>query len=480
MLRLRHIMLAVAMLIGMGVTGAWAQPHGATHGVASVNAAGGATYTIPIWCPAGPAGLTPQIALTYSSLGGINIAGRGWSLAGVSAISRAPRTVLHDGAAQGIDLSPDDAWAWDGQRLMPLPNQPGHYRTEIESHTQITADLNGDGQPTAFSVRTRDGHTLCYAQPLYAHGCWHKPVSLHLTEHLHPDGWRIHYTYTANAGELLLSRISYGPYAIALGYEQRPDRIEAYIAGYELFIRHRLRSITVTGSDGSTLRTYTLTYAQGHDGGSELKSIAEAGSDGKPLKPTTFSMRPGGSMRHEPLGNGQENWHADLDGDGLDDIVRVVSVGSRPKDMVQQWSVYLSSSGAWNDMGTLDIEQEMPVLADRDGDGLPEVYINRTHRAHVGWDCDGYAPGCNAPKPIGPIEVELGVDAPALDDLEASPLLQMPADTTQAVIMPQPGYPDPIGPEPIDPGDPGNPRRGCCSWKPRYQEQHTAMGYAVR
>ena len=62
-----------------------------------------------------------EIALTYSSLGGQGVAGRGWGIAGVSAISRAPRTVLHDGAAQGIDLSPDDAWAWDGQRLLPLP-----------------------------------------------------------------------------------------------------------------------------------------------------------------------------------------------------------------------------------------------------------------------------------------------------------------------------------------------------------------------
>ncbi|MBQ9469901.1 MAG: hypothetical protein IJU72_02990, partial [Bacteroidales bacterium] len=69
MLRLRHIMLAVAMLIGMGATGALAQPYGSTHGVAGVSGAGAATYTIPIWCPAGPAGLTPQIALTYSSLG---------------------------------------------------------------------------------------------------------------------------------------------------------------------------------------------------------------------------------------------------------------------------------------------------------------------------------------------------------------------------------------------------------------------------
>ena len=474
MLRPRRIApLLAALLLCMGAAEALAQPHGATHGVASVNAAGGATYTIPIWCPAGPAGLTPQIALTYSSLGGTNIAGRGWSLAGVSAISRAPRTVLHDGAAQGIDLSPDDAWAWDGQRLLPLPNQPGHYRTEIESHTQITAELSGDGQPTAFSVRTRDGHTLRYAQPLYAHGCWHKPVSLHLTEHLHPDGWRIHYTYAAEAGELLLSRIAYGPYAIALGYEQRPDRIEAYIAGYELFIRHRLRSITVTGSDGSALRTYALSYAQGHDGGSELQGIAEAGSDGKPLKPITFSMRPGGSMRHEELKDGQENWHADLDGDGRDDIVRLTADGNNPRFMQRSWSVYLSSSGTWRDMGALDHEQQLPVLADRDGDGLPEVYINRTHRAHVGWDCDGYAPGCNAPKPIGPIEVELGVDAPALDGLEPSSI-QIP-DTSRITLIPQPG----LDPAPGHPDDP-RPPAGCCSWKPRYQEQHTAMGYAVR
>lgn len=473
MLRPRHIALALVLLLCMGAAEALAQPHGATHGVASVNAAGGATYTIPIWCPAGPAGLTPQIALTYSSLSGQGVAGRGWGLAGVSAISRAPRTVLHDGAAQGIDLSPDDAWAWDGQRLLPLPNQPGRYRTEIESHTQITADLNGDGQPTAFTVRTRDGHTLRYAQPLYAHGCWHKPVSLHLTEHLHPDGWRIYYTYTANAGELLLSRISYGPYAIALGYEQRPDPIERYIAGYELFTRNRLRSITVTGSDGSTLRTYTLTYAQGHDGGSELKSIAEAGSDGKTLKPTTFAMRPGGSMRHEELKDGQENWHADLDGDGLDDIVRVETI----RHFEKKWSVYLSSSGTWRDMGPLDPEQQSPVLADRDGDGLPEVYINRTHQAHVGWDCEFYGPGCNEPKPIGPIEIELGVESAVLDSLPVLPLLQMPNDTVRGIM---PSQPHPGWQPGDDPIEPGHPREGCCSWRPRYEEQKTSVRYAVR
>ncbi len=66
---------------------------GLSSGEFRVDESGGASYSIAINVPEGRAGVTPQISLGYSSNNGQDgPLGIGWSIGGLSAITRCPQT----------------------------------------------------------------------------------------------------------------------------------------------------------------------------------------------------------------------------------------------------------------------------------------------------------------------------------------------------------------------------------------------------
>ena len=94
------------------------QEVGITSGQLSVSLTGGATYQIPFAVPPGINGIVPQLSLAYNSQGRNGIAGYGWNLSGISAITRIPTTKFHDGFIDGVDFDSNDRFALDGQRLI--------------------------------------------------------------------------------------------------------------------------------------------------------------------------------------------------------------------------------------------------------------------------------------------------------------------------------------------------------------------------
>lgn len=87
---------------------------------ATVSESGGAVVTIPIDVPAGINGMQPSLALVYNSQGGLGTCGWGWSLSGLSSISRTGSSVYHDNQTKGILFTTDDHLMLDGQRLMSV------------------------------------------------------------------------------------------------------------------------------------------------------------------------------------------------------------------------------------------------------------------------------------------------------------------------------------------------------------------------
>ena len=140
---------------------------GAVVGSFSVDERGSANYTIPIVVPPGRAGMTPSIALHYSSKSGNGIAGVGWTISGQSAITRCAKTSGTDGWALPIQFDATDAVCLDGQRLILIPGSPpsltagAKYRTEIDSMDKIVV-MDGGSLGLFFRRYGKDGRISDY------------------------------------------------------------------------------------------------------------------------------------------------------------------------------------------------------------------------------------------------------------------------------------------------------------------------------
>jgi Salmonella virulence plasmid 65kDa B protein/FG-GAP-like repeat len=140
----------------------------------SVNESGAATYTVPIQVPLGINDMEPELALNYNSQGGNGLMGMGWSLSGLSSISRCPKTVVQDGVRSVVDFSPSDRFCLDGQRLMRVDamgasntttnadsvyaTADSEYRTENDVFSKIVFLGFGGG----FQVKTKSGLVMEY------------------------------------------------------------------------------------------------------------------------------------------------------------------------------------------------------------------------------------------------------------------------------------------------------------------------------
>src|SRR5690606_40567843 len=107
-------------------------------GGVEVAPSGAGNYSIPIQVTPAVAGLVPQLALTYDSQRSSGIAGVGWDLAGLSAITRCSQDPLSDpnGKRLPVAFTGTDRFCLDGQRLQLVSGTPGAddstYRTEMD------------------------------------------------------------------------------------------------------------------------------------------------------------------------------------------------------------------------------------------------------------------------------------------------------------------------------------------------------------
>jgi RHS repeat-associated protein len=144
---------------------------GLSSGEFRVDESGGASYSIGINVPEGRAGVTPQISLGYSSNntqdGPVGI---GWSIGGISAITRCPQTPIHDNAITGVNFTSSDRFCLDGQRLILLSGSYGApystYIKAIDDFSVITAMGGTEATgPDYFEVQTKAGETYYYGNP---------------------------------------------------------------------------------------------------------------------------------------------------------------------------------------------------------------------------------------------------------------------------------------------------------------------------
>lgn len=337
---------------------------GTTEGEFRVDESGAATYSIPIAAPAGTAGVAPEVTLNYSSSGSNGIAGFGWSIGGLSAISRCRSTLGQDNVAEPITWTNSDRFCLDGQRLILTSGSHGAagatYRAEIDNGTLVTVVDSASGGPDYFKVQRRDGSTSYYgtspdstdtsAKLNNASGETLTWAIRHFTDSAGNPIW-FDYETTASAQRIKNIKYAYGvnrtnPGAahgarINFGYETRQDVISGYVAGHHFANDQRLSSINVynTITSEQAVRQYNLAYGEGQpvatDSLSRLTSVQEC-IGATCLPKTTFRWHlPGLSSQYIAtsgftMANNNHGLRAhrpaDIDGDGKIDLVWIEAV----------------------------------------------------------------------------------------------------------------------------------------------------------
>ena len=105
-------------------------PVGTTAGSFNVSN-GTANYTIPIFTPPGTGGMQPSISISYNSQAGFGLLGKGWNIAGISAITRTGSTIYNDNEVEGVEFDTDDKFMLNGQRLIYIGSL-GSYQNKMQ------------------------------------------------------------------------------------------------------------------------------------------------------------------------------------------------------------------------------------------------------------------------------------------------------------------------------------------------------------
>ena len=329
---------------------------GITPGEFSVDQNGAVNYTVPLNVPPGTAGMHPSLSLNYSSHAGQSLLGLGWSLGGLSQVTRCPATQAQDGFVDGVDFDDNDRFCLDGQRLIAITGVYGadgtEYRTEIDSQIKVISydtDSSNNG-PEQFKVWTKSGQIMEYGFSgdsrvetshnsdvrLWGVNKISDVAGNYLTFNYHedtPNGesypLSIQYTGNDNAG--------LAPYnAVQFEYEIRQQPITAFMGGGKVQLAKRLSKIKMV-VDGVHQWEYRLSYENGLQ--PKLVSIIECDNQNQCLSPTTltwqegqigfeaeqrafeYNANDGPSLPEWRDTGGVINLLADINGDGLTDRI---------------------------------------------------------------------------------------------------------------------------------------------------------------
>jgi hypothetical protein len=398
----------LAVLLGL-CQATLAEEVGSIAGEFSV-ANGTATYTIPIQMPQGVAGMQPELSLNYSSQGGNGYLGLGWSIGGLSVIHRCPATLAQDEARGSVNLDQNDKFCMDGQRLIVIDDGTygavgQEYRTEINGFSKITSvDGTLATGPASWVVKTKAGQTMEFGATSDSRRITPEttdyPTAINISWMLNKItdavGNEITFTYYNDraGGEQYLEQVEYSGHIVQFEYEAtRPDKTLAYSNGIPSNMTQRLKQVVSYTNGNQVVRSYTPTYTTTPTTEqSRIASIEECAGDGDCLPETTFDYDGGGSAE---LGfndskvdliagftKGSGEWTAedhprmmaDVDGDGLDDIVGFAGAGVSVRLSSEKKFTTLSGYyGKSDDAGGWSTDSHIRTMADVNGDGLSDI-----------------------------------------------------------------------------------------------------------
>lgn len=383
---------------------------GMSQGTFDVDSNGQATYKIPLDLPPGIANFQPSLALAYSHRQPNGVMGVGWSLSGLSAITRVKATYAVDGFNGAVAYGPDDRFALDGQRLINVQGDYGAagtvYNTEMQTWSYVLA---GSSPAAGFEVWSKSGELREYGTTddsrIRAPGTEHIRVWA-LARATDRNGNRIELSYTTSPdgrgdgdGSYFIRRIAYtvrgdGVQAnrfVDFSYERRPDPIEDYVAGYPVNLNYRLTRIATSLGAGETVRTIAIGYRTSTATAlSCIESIAMSGAQaqGSPaLPPTRLAWQDVASPGFDIGGASRLDQHL-----GTPDVRTMDVNGDGRTDLVQLWTdnqqslhatTYLATPASGGtlfvrasdtELGSFPASREIYAV-DLDGDGRTDLLV---------------------------------------------------------------------------------------------------------
>lgn len=224
------------------------KPVGEVSGSLLASGSGGITYTIPIYTPPGTNDLQPSISLIYSSQAGAGVAGYGWNISGLSAISRTGKNIYHNGKVGPVTFTNEDAFLLDGMRLNAINGTNGAngtiYAGESESFAKIiSVTYLTPNNPDWFQVTSKDGTIMEFGNTTdsrFQGEGYLQVIMWRLNKIIDINGNYIEFVYDNSDRDSRIIQINYTgnvvtgllPYnQINFTYLLRTDQSTAYISG---------------------------------------------------------------------------------------------------------------------------------------------------------------------------------------------------------------------------------------------------------
>lgn len=298
---IRYLAVGAAAIVTIGLfTASTRAQNSFTGGEFAVNDAGAATYSIPLTVPPGAGDFSPKLTLQYSSQAPNGIFGVGWTLSGVSSITRCPKNPAEEGDRIGVRNDASDVFCLDGQKLRAVSGVYGaagtRYRTAIDTYARITSLGSVAGGPESFTLESKTGEIYTFGgtdTSRLEHPSKGVIRSWMVSEIRDRFNNRITFTYSKNLtlGEQLLLQVEYSNGRLVFSYEARPgsDQILKFDDGVQYgSTNSRVSAIDVAHKpliNGTAAwvnyKRYQLQYAQSQASQrSMLRSITECAADG--------------------------------------------------------------------------------------------------------------------------------------------------------------------------------------------------------
>ena len=243
---------------------------------------GARTYNVPIKSYSVDGFPSPEISLLYNSQAGNGIAGMGWTISGLSSITRGGKSVYYDGKTDAVRMTKDDSFWLDGIRLIRLATYTDSIKYQSEQGNIIAYAYRSSNVIKYFRVHYPDGTTATYG---YTTNTTSR-VSYPLTSRTDLRGNTVSYSYSLANNSYCVTGISYNGAQISFAYQTgRPDPVSRNIGGLVTRETRRLSSITCSFA-GTVIGTYSLTY-ETKDGFSMLSQIGYT-AGGTALNPLVF------------------------------------------------------------------------------------------------------------------------------------------------------------------------------------------------